>query len=1136
MKTIRIAWQSLFIAAVFLFWTDHSEGTETNTLRLAIGPFYAPPGDPATAKVASELPDLLAAVMPTDGRFQLVERDKVKGIWNELQLGQAGLTSPDTVMKLGRMLSCDWLVSGTFYEINDRLQIWVKVISTQDSVVLDLQSVPYIQTNLPATADAIVAFLAQARAHKQAREFIALGKFSNWSISAAHPDWSQRLQNTLEKQLLAAGYGVVEREALAPIFTEYQFQTAKLIAATNNVVKLKPAFWVVDGSCKWIHDTQDKLTISISVQKMGGGEQIFSLTKPAGDELEKAVVETVKSALADSGSVTLAQAQAGEEKLLAEHLDQFSHFREPRAPLSIPTNDTFITITDAWGQTRQMKMNPAMLEMRQKHAEAFTEEARKAILLNPNDMHAKFTLGMNLYGRSDAIENKEGEDLLAQVAASGSADSIRASNWLSDIKTGKITREKDPMGFWKIVSHGQPASMPVMDSNATNQLAKFSERVNAQLADERRHTNAIPHALSVAPLVSGPAKAPEINGFTAAKLWQHKVFIASGSLLQVYDMDTGLLEPVDFPFPVKDTINAIEADENELWLGTAGGLLRVSLPGGAVRVFTEKDGLPAPSVTALRKVANRLFMGLAGNGGGAFGYLDIGSEKFTGLMSGADVKRDWNKQIRQAPSLPIHAIATVDGTNFWVSSNLGVQQFDLKANAWDLAMPKDFIHEIGLLGENSLSVNPHFVAAVDYKHCAALRHLPDQEWTRLDVATNQDLYYTVAIALEPNADQLWVGGDSLGNVQLIDLAKSEIIAEGNLSSPGMGQVLRILPGPDKVVVIAGRAFNETCAVHCLNKPGVAEAPFVTAKTGAPLALDFRGQFLQKNFSKFAPVQFEKDIRGNARLQRLPVKQCQFESGGSYYCGFRFTVPPWLDGNLAFMYTLFKNESEKNYTITMDSHIITEEGVVPKLDHRVVYYLGDCPELQQQLPYTVQATLRLAERAELQPGKTYAIWFEYDDPNLPDIAFAITIDSGRGYAEFGALPEFDSARLQITARTAPTTAEELRAQFETALKTKDRDAFVSLADLENVSDDDKRSFIDGRVNNLLNQDVSRVELAPLDSSATSHERNGIRTRPNLPLTGWLRVFLQKGYMDYDLPYGQKGPGFYMTVYVNEAVGK
>jgi TolB-like protein len=104
---------------------------------------------------ATGLPDFLMVTLSQENRFQLVERETVSAIWGELHLAEDGLTPADTIGKLGEILSCDWLVSGSFVQTGSGAHVWVKIISTQDSDVIDLQSVPYNQTNLSATTSTI---------------------------------------------------------------------------------------------------------------------------------------------------------------------------------------------------------------------------------------------------------------------------------------------------------------------------------------------------------------------------------------------------------------------------------------------------------------------------------------------------------------------------------------------------------------------------------------------------------------------------------------------------------------------------------------------------------------------------------------------------------------------------------------------------------------------------------------------------------------------------------------------------------------------------------------------------------------------------------------------------------------------
>ena len=295
------------------------------------------------------------------------------------------------------------------------------------------------------TTSGIARFLAGTGSHSQPHEFIALGKFRDMTVSATREDWSPRLAALIEKHFLAAGYGVVEREAVSPIFSEYQLQAAGLTGDSTNRVKLKPAFWIVDGSCKWIYDTQDKLSVAIRIQKMGGGEQTFNFAQPPGDALEKAVVDAIQSALTNANPMTVEQAQKEEEKIRRAHAEELVKGRgETWTPTRYNTNPTFITITDAYGGKRQMTVDPAFLAQRENHAREMLKTLQQAVLLNPKDMHSKFMLGMALFDASDAVESKHGRDLLEEVAASDDVtNAARAKSWLADFKTGRLPFQPD---------------------------------------------------------------------------------------------------------------------------------------------------------------------------------------------------------------------------------------------------------------------------------------------------------------------------------------------------------------------------------------------------------------------------------------------------------------------------------------------------------------------------------------------------------------------------------------------------------------------------------------------------------------------------------------------------------------------
>src|SRR5947209_1922812 len=89
-RTIPL-WLVILGCALIAFATSISGGAESSSIRLAVGPFFAPEAHKELQTVGSALPDLLTAELSHQSRFQLVERDKVNAIWNELHLTSSGL-------------------------------------------------------------------------------------------------------------------------------------------------------------------------------------------------------------------------------------------------------------------------------------------------------------------------------------------------------------------------------------------------------------------------------------------------------------------------------------------------------------------------------------------------------------------------------------------------------------------------------------------------------------------------------------------------------------------------------------------------------------------------------------------------------------------------------------------------------------------------------------------------------------------------------------------------------------------------------------------------------------------------------------------------------------------------------------
>jgi hypothetical protein len=384
---------------------------EQTHLRLAVGPFFAPALHDRLQNATKLLPELLIVELSHESRFHLVERDKVQSIWNEMNLSASSLVARDKVARLGHVLNCDWLATGTLIESSGRAVVWTKVVEVRNGVIVDLRATPYDSADPTRTISEIAQFLSQAGTHNKARQFIGMGSFVDMNplLSPGREDWSKRLSATIEKHFHEAGFGITEMSAVTPIFEERRLEAAGLTGHAEQRVKLQAAFWLVDGGYAWATNATGHLSVGLRVQRVGGPEQMFQFISPAGEATEKAVVETIAKALTDTKEAPPELAAKAEAELLSKR------------GLELATRNSPFRIM-LGGRTRVSGLENIQLREEQRkrgiESRATTLAAyERLLLLDPKDLNAKVMLGYGLLGDSDPDQRERGKALLREVVA-----------------------------------------------------------------------------------------------------------------------------------------------------------------------------------------------------------------------------------------------------------------------------------------------------------------------------------------------------------------------------------------------------------------------------------------------------------------------------------------------------------------------------------------------------------------------------------------------------------------------------------------------------------------------------------------------------------------------------------------------
>lgn len=487
------------------------------------------------------------------------------------------------------------------------------------------------------------------------------------------------------------------------------------------------------------------------------------------------------------------------------------------------------------------------------------------------------------------------------------------------------------------------------------------------------------------------------------------LWIASGSQLLHLDLELRTNLIVDLPKDADTPVTTLDIGTDKIWIGTGGdGLIEFDKASRQCRRLTITDGLLMNQICSTCLSGNTLWIGYGYKGdsvpwgsahptdAGGIGLLNLSSHQFISftpsLARGADSFTHVNRYphqepFDQAPRRAVFAITAGQSGDIWfVPRGEGLRRFQSRSNIWETVLPGTYVCCLAV-DADQLYAGQFRGMSGDAKGASfGLKTFDFRGGAWRDFPAVEGLPRNAISTLARDGSDLWIAG--MGYLAWVDPVQDVIKKFANIPAYCV----------DKIQVGGGYVWAQYNGYLYRAPLSVIEDSASTATRSS------QREFIQTNFAKLVPFRFQKDANGAASLQRLNVRGNMIERGRMYYCGFKFTVPAWADGNLKLMYVMAKTEAEKNFSVTyMNSDIIPENGPSVGSFEFLREDLASYPQLGARFPYTRKVTTQDFDVNHLEPGKTYGIWFEFDNKNLSDITFAMTIDSPRGTKEFGTLP-------------------------------------------------------------------------------------------------------------------------------------
>jgi hypothetical protein len=118
---------------------------------------------------------------------------------------------------------------------------------------------------------------------------------------------------------------------------------------------------------------------------------------------------------------------------------------------------------------------------------------------------------------------------------------------------------------------------------------------------------------------------------------------------------------------------------------------------------------------------------------------------------------------------------------------------------------------------------------------------------------------------------------------------------------------------------------------------------------------------------------------------------------------------------------------------------------------------------------------------------------------------------------------------------PSSAEQLRTEFEAALKAKDTNAVLALFNWEGVPENLTFKLGHETADLFTHESISSVKLIALPPNLQlTNDVDGIRYKPNIPVAGMVDIEFPEQGNARQLPYGKSGKHFYIANTLKEKI--
>ena len=298
----------------------------SHSLRLAIGGLGL-----ADEDKNRQLGDLVTVNLTDEHGFELVERQSLAAVMQELNLNWSGFVRAKDAVRVGKLLKADWFLLGTEAKISGTNSLVVRVVDARTGIMRDAGVFPADQPSTQLAAD-LAVFMRQCRqnaASPKLRVYLAVGAFEDLSANNRQADFSAQVRGYLTAAYQGSNVTLLEREYVETLLQEVRLDLAGLTeeGGTNSPSPMQSAFWLVSGQYQSYETTNLQVEINLEVQRIFGSVKHFAIRGLPGESVArqiKAAIDETMNQKSTTQIVTRAS-EARHQMYLGKNLSGFEN-------------------------------------------------------------------------------------------------------------------------------------------------------------------------------------------------------------------------------------------------------------------------------------------------------------------------------------------------------------------------------------------------------------------------------------------------------------------------------------------------------------------------------------------------------------------------------------------------------------------------------------------------------------------------------------------------------------------------------------------------------------------------------------------------------------------------------------------